>query len=54
MCSKHTVGVRAAWLLLVATRCEGAVCAFFGVKRGDLCGSEVAVAQGADWHSEAT
>ncbi len=25
----------------------------FGVKSGDLCGSEDAVAQGADWHSDA-
>ena len=28
MCSKRIVGVRAVWLLLAATRCEGAVCAF--------------------------
>ena len=25
----------------------------FGVKSGDLCGSEDAVARGADWHSDA-
>ena len=25
----------------------------FGVKSGDLCGSEGAVARGADWHSDA-
>ena len=25
----------------------------FGVKCGDLCGSEAVVAQGADWHSDA-
>lgn len=25
----------------------------FGVKRGDLCGSEGIVARGPDWHSDA-
>ena len=25
----------------------------FGVKSGDLCGSEDAVVHGADWHSDA-
>ena len=25
----------------------------FGVKNGDLCGSEAVVAQGAGWHSDA-
>lgn len=25
----------------------------FGVKSGDLCGSEGVVARGADWHSDA-
>jgi hypothetical protein len=25
----------------------------FGVKCGDLCGSEGVVARGADWHSDA-
>jgi hypothetical protein len=28
VCSKRTVGVRAVRLVLAATRCEGAVCAF--------------------------
>lgn len=34
------------------TAAEGFVCVF-GVKCGDLCGSEGVVAQGADWHSGA-
>jgi hypothetical protein len=34
------------------TRVGRCVCVF-GVKCGDLCGSEGRVARGADWHSDA-
>lgn len=42
---------------MVAVGCytlRGCCVCVFGVKCGDLCGSERAVAQRADWHNEFT
>lgn len=52
MCSKRTVGGGAAWLLFGCYTLRGRCVCVFGVKSGDLCGSEAVAAQGADWHSD--
>lgn len=46
-------GTDCAALSLGCYTLQGRCVCVFGVKCGDLCGSEVAVAQGADWHSDA-
>jgi hypothetical protein len=53
VCSKRTVGVGQCGCCVGCYTLRGRCVCVFGVKCGDLCGSDGAGVQGADWHSDA-
>ncbi len=53
VCSKRTVGGEGSVVAVGCYTLRGRYVSVFGVKSGDLCGSEVAAARKANWHSDA-